>query len=197
MYYNIRIPPEDESEVERLRKQVMSLDSLKERPKPKFSSITNSSDNSTSNSSAKGVVKAADFNFLTVLGKGSFGKVLLGENKTSKELYAIKILKKDVIVQDDDVECTMTEKRVLALPGKQPRTSINQSKWFPTFARSLCRQAAVSRHVTFVFPNDGSSLLRYGICQFFKRNASSLAIANADLNNPNALSAFSRAIFCF
>ena len=54
-----------------------------------------------------------NFEFIKVLGKGTFGKVILCREKATNRLYAIKILKKEVIIRKDEVVHTLTEKNVL------------------------------------------------------------------------------------
>jgi len=54
-----------------------------------------------------------DFEMMKVLGKGTFGKVMLARDKRLGELVAIKILKKEVIMAKDEVTHTLTENAVL------------------------------------------------------------------------------------
>lgn len=53
------------------------------------------------------------FELLKVLGKGTFGKVILCREKTTGHFYAIKVLKKSVIIAKEEVDHTLTESRVL------------------------------------------------------------------------------------
>ena len=54
-----------------------------------------------------------DFNLLKVLGRGAFGKVMLVEKKDNKEVYALKSLRKDEIIDKEQIEHTKTEKMIL------------------------------------------------------------------------------------
>lgn len=54
-----------------------------------------------------------DFIIKKVIGRGSFGKVFLVQKKHSGEVYAMKSLRKDVILEYDQVESTRLEKDIL------------------------------------------------------------------------------------
>ncbi|XP_031622694.1 protein kinase C, brain isozyme isoform X2 [Contarinia nasturtii] len=110
-FYNVPVPDEG-TDLVQLKSQMRKTSITKK--------ITSVDRDLPHNMSKKDMIRSTDFNFLMVLGKGSFGKVMLAERKGTDDLFAIKILKKDIIIQDDDVECTMVEKRVLALSQKPP-----------------------------------------------------------------------------
>ena len=54
-----------------------------------------------------------DFEIKSVIGKGSFGKVFLVEKKSTGKIFAMKSLKKSVIIEYDQVESTRLEKNIL------------------------------------------------------------------------------------
>ena len=52
-----------------------------------------------------------DFKVIKVIGRGSYGKVCLVQFKQTNELFAMKSLKKDVLLDEDQVESTLLEKK--------------------------------------------------------------------------------------
>ncbi|XP_032808878.2 serine/threonine-protein kinase Sgk3-like [Petromyzon marinus] len=89
------------------------------RNKPDFhdvgihSDMNNGSEEINLGPSGDPLAKPSDFNFLNVLGKGSFGKVLLARHKVDEKFYAVKVLQKSVILQKNEQRHVMAERNVL------------------------------------------------------------------------------------
>ncbi|EMP38130.1 Serine/threonine-protein kinase N2 [Chelonia mydas] len=63
-------------------------------------------------SQRKTAVQLQDFHCIAMLGRGHFGKVLLGQYKATGKLYAIKALKKQDIISRDEIDSLNCEKRI-------------------------------------------------------------------------------------
>ena len=60
-----------------------------------------------------------EFRLNQVIGQGTFGKVIkVSYNLNKEESYALKVMRKDKLVECDAVECVKAEQKVLAMPGK-------------------------------------------------------------------------------
>uniref|UniRef100_A0A4W3GDI7 non-specific serine/threonine protein kinase n=1 Tax=Callorhinchus milii TaxID=7868 RepID=A0A4W3GDI7_CALMI len=66
------------------------------------------------------IEKPTDFAFLKVIGKGSFGKVLLAKHKMDGKFYAVKVLHKKVILKRKEQRHIMAERNVLLKNVKHP-----------------------------------------------------------------------------
>ncbi|KAG0171766.1 hypothetical protein DFQ30_000449 [Apophysomyces sp. BC1015] len=65
-------------------------------------------------------VSLDDFELLKVLGKGCMGKVLLVRSTRDRQLYALKAIKKDWVIQKNEVMHTRAERDILARLRDQP-----------------------------------------------------------------------------
>jgi serum/glucocorticoid-regulated kinase 2 len=54
-----------------------------------------------------------DFDLLKVLGKGSFGKVMLVRKKDTKDIFAMKTLRKAALIKRNQIEHTATERQIV------------------------------------------------------------------------------------
>ncbi|XP_015225293.1 PREDICTED: serine/threonine-protein kinase Sgk1-like [Cyprinodon variegatus] len=65
-------------------------------------------------------VNPSDFDYLKVIGTGSFGKVLLARHRKHGGYYAVKVLDKQMIIQREEQRHVMVERNVLLKGLKHP-----------------------------------------------------------------------------
>lgn len=65
-------------------------------------------------------ISIADFELIRVIGRGSYAKVLMVELKKTKRLYAMKVIKKELVTDDEDIDWVQTEKHVFETASNHP-----------------------------------------------------------------------------
>uniref|UniRef100_A0AAY4BIG1 protein kinase C n=1 Tax=Denticeps clupeoides TaxID=299321 RepID=A0AAY4BIG1_9TELE len=61
-----------------------------------------------------------DFDLIRVIGRGSYAKVLLVRLKKNDEVYAMKVVKKELVHDDEDIDWVQTEKHVFKQASTNP-----------------------------------------------------------------------------
>ncbi|XP_058535656.1 serine/threonine-protein kinase Sgk2 isoform X4 [Ochotona princeps] len=81
---------------------------------------TGASGNINLGPSANPNARPTDFDFLRVIGKGNYGKVLLAKRKSDGMFYAVKVLQKKSILQNKEQGHIMAERNVLLKNVRHP-----------------------------------------------------------------------------
>jgi len=62
----------------------------------------------------------ADFELIRVIGRGSYAKVLMVELRRTRRVYAMKVIKKELVTDDEDIDWVQTEKHVFETASNHP-----------------------------------------------------------------------------
>ncbi|XP_075058209.1 protein kinase C iota type [Mixophyes fleayi] len=76
--------------------------------------------NSGDSSKAPSSLGLQDFDLLRVIGRGSYAKVLLVRLKKTERIYAMKVVKKELVNDDEDIDWVQTEKHVFEQASNHP-----------------------------------------------------------------------------
>ncbi|XP_054160714.1 protein kinase C iota type-like [Oppia nitens] len=76
--------------------------------------------NDNYNASESSQYSMKDFELLRVIGRGSYAKVLMVELKKTRRIYAMKVIKKELVTDDEDIDWVQTEKHVFETASNYP-----------------------------------------------------------------------------
>uniref|UniRef100_A0A8C1MRL1 protein kinase C n=1 Tax=Cyprinus carpio TaxID=7962 RepID=A0A8C1MRL1_CYPCA len=91
---------------------------------PELKNVPDSNDNLAVGSRYSGKAVSSlglkDFDLLRVIGRGSYAKVLLVRLKKTERIYAMKVVKKELVNDDEDIDWVQTEKHVFEQASNHP-----------------------------------------------------------------------------
>jgi len=100
-----------------------SYDSYRQRDDQANPRVTTDSErvnNKQPTSGDSAMIGLDDFLLLRVIGRGSYAKVFVVEQKRTKRIYAMKVIKKELVNDDEDIDWVQTEKHVFEVASNHP-----------------------------------------------------------------------------
>lgn len=106
---NIKFTKMPQSEQIKIKDYLSNFNKAYRRRSTIINKVYCSPDSNNKNSNS---VKFEDFQLISVLGRGSFGKVYLAEYRYTGDLFAIKSLKKETIINEEQIDNARLEKKI-------------------------------------------------------------------------------------
>jgi len=111
------------------------------------------------NQAEKHTVRLQDFVIMKMVGKGTFGKVYLVQHLQTKKLYAMKCIRKDIVIDNEQFENIKLEKDILYSiehPFIVSMDYVFQNEFRIYFLMNFIKGGELFRHLNKVkrFPED-------------------------------------------
>uniref|UniRef100_A0A8C1ZII2 protein kinase C n=1 Tax=Cyprinus carpio TaxID=7962 RepID=A0A8C1ZII2_CYPCA len=100
-----------------------------------------------------------DFDLLRVIGRGSYAKVLLVRLKKTERIYAMKVVKKELVNDDEDIDWVQTEKHVFEQASNHP--FLSRSVHTHSFYANILRQRKLPEEHARFYSAEISLALNY------------------------------------
>ncbi|QQP52341.1 Protein kinase C, partial [Caligus rogercresseyi] len=89
-------------------------------PRPGCPPLSGNEEHAKVDTREGGGISVEDFDLIRVIGRGSYAKVLMVELKKTHRIYAMKVIKKELVTGREDIDWVQTEKHVFETASNHP-----------------------------------------------------------------------------
>ncbi|XP_065102741.1 protein kinase C zeta type isoform X1 [Paramisgurnus dabryanus] len=116
----VELPPEDPEETDAIPLPFLAHNRKVEKAEDDGEDLKVVVDGLEGIQISQGSLGLGDFDMIRVIGRGSYAKVLLVRLKKNEQIYAMKVVKKELVHDDEDIDWVQTEKHVFEQASTNP-----------------------------------------------------------------------------